>query len=267
MKGRLTLIPTPLDIKNIPHPQVLELLKTCDQVVVEEHKDARRRWLAWGLPRETIENFILHNEHTAKTQVPELIKLLQAGKHLCLFSDGGMPAFMDPGKSLVRACHKQGIKVTSAPFDNSVVLALALSGMDHEEFYFCGILPREREKRLAKLKELCRSRATTVFLDTPYRLERPLGELDSCLPEGKLLFMAMDLAGFAISAGSACSSGKVKASRVLKAMGYSDEVSSSAVRVSLGLSNTEEEITQFADTWIAAYKKFLARSGRTGETI
>ncbi|MGB1236149.1 MAG: cysteine desulfurase family protein [Planktomarina sp.] len=85
--------------------------------------------------------------------------------------------------------------------------------------------------------------------------------------KGETQVMQMDLAGFAISAGSACSSGKVKASRVLKAMGYSDDVASSAVRVSLGLSNTEEEITQFAETWIAAYKKFLVRSGRTGETI
>jgi len=44
--------------------------------------------------------------------------------------------------------------------------------------------------------------------------------------------MAMDLAGFAISAGSACSSGKVKASRVLLAMGFDEQQAASAVRVS-----------------------------------
>ena len=56
----------------------------------------------------------------------------------------------------------------------------------------------------------------------------------------------MDLAGFAVSAGSACSSGKVKASRVLRAMGYDEDVASSAIRVSLGLETTEDEVQQFA---------------------
>ena len=69
----------------------------------------------------------------------------------------------------------------------------------------------------------------------------------------------MDLAGFAVSAGSACSSGKVKASRVLRAMGYDDDVASSAIRVSLGLENTEEEVQQFAEVWLAAYERFLTR--------
>ena len=46
-------------------------------------------------------------------------------------SDGGLPAFCDPGKELVAACHRNNVKVTSSPFQNSIVLALALSGFDH----------------------------------------------------------------------------------------------------------------------------------------
>ena len=69
----------------------------------------------------------------------------------------------------------------------------------------------------------------------------------------------MDLAGFAISAGSACSSGKVKSSRALEAMGYGTNIANSAVRVSLGLLTTETEIQQFATTWLSAYDSFLAR--------
>ena len=71
--------------------------------------------------------------------------------------------------------------------------------------------------------------------------------------------MQMDLAGFAVSAGSACSSGKVKASKVLCAMGYNEDVASSAIRVSLGLQTTEDEIQQFATVWLAAYERFLVR--------
>ena len=71
--------------------------------------------------------------------------------------------------------------------------------------------------------------------------------------------MQMDLAGFAVSAGSACSSGKVKASRVLKAMGYDESTAGSAIRVSIGPSTTAAELESFADAWLAEYKRFKAR--------
>ena len=72
--------------------------------------------------------------------------------------------------------------------------------------------------------------------------------------------MAMDLAGFAISAGSACSSGKVKASRVLGAMGYNEADAASAIRVSLGPQNTEEDVTRFVDVWSDKLNKHRARA-------
>lgn len=77
--------------------------------------------------------------------------------------------------------------------------------------------------------------------------------------KGETQVMQMDLAGFAISAGSACSSGKVKASRVLKAMGL-DEVASDAVRVSLGLETTEDDVLRFAEVWAQKLKKHEARA-------
>ena len=67
--------------------------------------------------------------------------------------------------------------------------------------------------------------------------------------------MALDLAGFAISSGSACSSGKVKASHVLAAMGVSPDLSGCAIRISLGWRTTSEEIEQFAEAWGEAYRR------------
>ena len=78
--------------------------------------------------------------------------------------------------------------------------------------------------------------------------------------KGETQVMAMDLAGIAISAGSACSSGKVRASRVLTAMGHDEETARSAIRVSLGLETTEEEVTRFAQAWASAYGKMRARA-------
>lgn len=78
--------------------------------------------------------------------------------------------------------------------------------------------------------------------------------------KGETQVMQMDLAGFAISAGSACSSGKVRASRVLRAMGHDDAVAGSAIRVSLGPDVTEEDIERFAAAWLKHYEKFRARA-------
>ncbi len=78
--------------------------------------------------------------------------------------------------------------------------------------------------------------------------------------KGETQVMQMDLAGYAISAGSACSSGKVKQSRVLTAMGFDDITASSAIRVSFGPTTTLGEVMGFADAWIAQYKKFKARA-------
>jgi cysteine desulfurase len=78
--------------------------------------------------------------------------------------------------------------------------------------------------------------------------------------KGETQVMQMDLSGFAISAGSACSSGKVKASKVLRAMGFDDDQAGCAIRVSLGLETTEDEVLRFADTWLAKRDKHAQRA-------
>lgn len=61
--------------------------------------------------------------------------------------------------------------------------------------------------------------------------------------------MSLDLAGVAVSAGSACSSGKVKASHVLQAMGAPPDLAGSAIRVSLGWASRAEDVDRFLDAW------------------
>jgi cysteine desulfurase len=77
---------------------------------------------------------------------------------------------------------------------------------------------------------------------------------------GETQVMQMDLAGYAISAGSACSSGKVRASNVIRAMGHDEDVASSAIRISLGPTTTEDEVCGFATAWLRQYEKFHARA-------
>lgn len=75
----------------------------------------------------------------------------------------------------------------------------------------------------------------------------------SCLSlpgaQASTIVMAMDLAGFAISAGAACSSGKVRPSHVLAAMGVPDDIRAGAVRISMGPATPATDITRFAAAW------------------
>lgn len=61
--------------------------------------------------------------------------------------------------------------------------------------------------------------------------------------------MVMDLAGFAVSAGSACSSGKVRGSQVLTALGFDETQANSGLRVSIGPETEKEDVLRFVEAW------------------
>jgi len=71
--------------------------------------------------------------------------------------------------------------------------------------------------------------------------------------------MAMDLAGVCVSAGSACSSGKVKRSLVLMAMGADDALAESAIRTSFGWSTLPSDFDGVADAWLKAARRIIAK--------
>nr|WP_235971317.1 aminotransferase class V-fold PLP-dependent enzyme [Palleronia pontilimi] len=78
--------------------------------------------------------------------------------------------------------------------------------------------------------------------------------------KGETQVMQMDLAGFAVSAGSACSSGKLRGSGTLAAMGFDETAAGSALRVSIGPDTSDEDLARLADTWLAARQKYRARA-------
>jgi len=76
--------------------------------------------------------------------------------------------------------------------------------------------------------------------------------------DGALQVMSMDLAGFMVSAGPACSSGKVKPSTTLLAMGRED-LAGSSIRVSSGWASLADDWDSFARTWVEAFERHQAR--------
>ena len=78
--------------------------------------------------------------------------------------------------------------------------------------------------------------------------------------KGETQVMHFDLASICVSSGSACSSGKVKVSHVLNAMGYEDDIAASSVRVSLGYKTTEEDVERFITSWKALHDRTLGKA-------
>ena len=199
--GTLTLIPTPLaevgELEPVAFKTLFEAATNDAEnsvFVVEDLKPGRRRWLGFKLPRETIESFVLYNEHTVAVAVKDLLSKLQQGKNVFLMSDGGLPAFYDPGVELVDLCHQNKIRVTSTPFFNSISLSIALSGLSHRKFWFEGFLPIDSLERQNAIKNIMNIKTTSILMDTPYRLKRVLEEFQQAWGSSKKkLFVAMDL--------------------------------------------------------------------------
>lgn len=77
---------------------------------------------------------------------------------------------------------------------------------------------------------------------------------------GEALLMGLDMAGFAVSGGSACNSGSILPSHVLMAMGLPKDAAASAIRVSLGPSNSREDLLAFVDALEAQVARIRTRT-------
>ncbi|QJW85875.1 SAM-dependent methyltransferase [Ramlibacter terrae] len=102
-----------------------------------------------------------------------LLKAALAGNDMGLVSEAGMPAIADPGSSVVRAAHELGIEVAPLVGPVSLLLALAASGLNGQNFAFVGYLPQEPTARTQRIRELealaLRTGQAQLFIETPYR--------------------------------------------------------------------------------------------------
>jgi cysteine desulfurase len=118
----------------------------------------------------------------------------------------------------------------------------------------------DRTATVAKLRDELEARARAIAPDAVV-LSGKVARLPntSCLAvpgtKAETLVIGLDLDGIAVSAGSACSSGKVEPSHVLSAMGVGSELARSAIRVSLGFGTTRRDIERFIEAWAALIKR------------
>jgi 16S rRNA (cytidine1402-2'-O)-methyltransferase len=121
------------------------------------------------LPREVHKK----GDHLGGFDARHLLQAAVNGADIGLVSEAGMPAVADPGSSVVRAAHELDIQVVPLVGPVSLLLALAASGLNGQNFAFVGYVPSapdERAKRVRELESLAlKTGQTQLFIETPYR--------------------------------------------------------------------------------------------------
>ena len=194
MAGRLYLVPTPLDFGcdvAVPLSETLPagtiaVAARLTHWVCENAKSARGflkrvsevQPLAAPLQQQQIQELPreVHKkgDHGAGGfDARPLLQAALAGHDIGLLSEAGMPAVADPGSSVVRAAHELGLEVVPLVGPVSLLLALAASGLNGQNFAFVGYLPQDAAQRTQRLRELealaLKTGQTQMFIETPYR--------------------------------------------------------------------------------------------------
>ena len=196
-KGRLYLVPAPLDFgcdTEVPLHDALpaSTLQTAARLThwVCENAKSTRAYLKridalfplgaalqqqqiTELPREVHKKGDHGDKGSAMFDARPLLAAALAGHDIGLVSEAGMPAVADPGSSVVRAAHDLGIPVVPLVGPVSLLLALAASGLNGQNFAFVGYLPQDAQARTQRIRELeshaLKTGQTQLFIETPYR--------------------------------------------------------------------------------------------------
>jgi 16S rRNA (cytidine1402-2'-O)-methyltransferase len=199
MDSTVYLIPSVLDesaVETIPS-YVLEAIKQCQVFFVEDERTTRRFFKKLWKEMVIDDYTWVTMEKPSENSIPAFKNFLQQGKNIGIVSDAGCPGIADPGQWLVKAAHEAGALVKPLVGPNSILLALMASGLNGQQFQFCGYLPIETSERTKKLRELeeesGRKNCTQVFIETPYRNNAMLEAIVKVCKPGTRLCIAAEI--------------------------------------------------------------------------
>ena len=191
--GKLFLVPAPLDfgcaqealLTNAMPNGTLEAAAQITHWICENAKTTRAYLkridaiypLSFPIQSQTIVELPrqVHKkgDHLGAYDAKPLLNTALQGQNIGLVSEAGMPAVADPGSSVVRAAHDLGLTVVPLVGPVSLLMALASSGLNGQNFAFVGYLPQEPQERIRRIKELeqlaLKTGQTQLFIETPYR--------------------------------------------------------------------------------------------------
>lgn len=202
-KGKLYLIPTLIadgTVDRLFSESWRESIKHIRFFCVENVRTARRFLSSLKIYPSIDElTFFELDKKTPTEKIAELLRPLSEGNDIGLISESGIPAVADPGSLAVVYAHDHGFAVTVLPGPSSIMLALAASGLNGQQFGFHGYLPIDEKDCILTIKALekeSRSKnQTQIFIETPFRNNRLLNILLKNLSANARLCVAVDLTG------------------------------------------------------------------------
>jgi 16S rRNA (cytidine1402-2'-O)-methyltransferase len=152
---------------------VREALEKCE-VIFAENERTTRRFMKSISPKINIDSFEWHTIDKNETnQIKTFTALIASGKKMAIVSEAGCPGVADPGQLLIAAAQEMHATIKPLVGPSSILLALMGSGMNGQQFEFCGYLPIDTSQRIKKIKELeqdsLKKNSTKIFIETPYR--------------------------------------------------------------------------------------------------
>jgi 16S rRNA (cytidine1402-2'-O)-methyltransferase len=183
MAGTLYLVATPIGNLEDITLRALRTLKECDVVAAEDTRRTGQLLKHFDIAKPLLSYFQFNEAKRSE----ELIQRLKRGGKVALVTDAGSPGISDPGERVVKAAIAAGLRVESVPGPSALVAALTASGLAAEEFYFIGFLPHKSGQRRRKLEEMKPIAGTLVLYESPYRVEKLLGELNEVFPDRQVV--------------------------------------------------------------------------------
>ena len=181
--GTLYLVATPIGNLEDITLRALRTLKECDVVAAEDTRRTGQLLKYFEISKPLLSYFQFNEARRSE----EIIERLKRGEKVALVTDAGSPGISDPGERVVKAAHVAGFRVESVPGPCALVAALTASGLATDEVHFIGFLPHKSGQRRRKLEELKGISGTLVLYESPYRVEKLLGELNEVFPERQVV--------------------------------------------------------------------------------
>ena len=181
--GTLYLVATPIGNLEDITLRALRTLKECDVVAAEDTRHTGNLLRHFGISKPLLSCFQFNEARRSE----QILQRLQQGEKVALVTDAGSPGISDPGERVVRAAVAAGFRVEAVPGASALVAALTASGLPTDEFHFVGFLPHKPGQRRTRLESLLTVPGTLVLYESPYRIERLLGELAEVFPERQVV--------------------------------------------------------------------------------
>jgi len=170
----LSIVSTPIgNLEDI----TLRALRTLKEVDLIAAEDTRHTGILLH-HFEISKPLLSFHSHSGQMKLDKIMEALHQGKNVALVSDAGTPGISDPGYLLIRRAIEEKIPITAIPGASALLPALVTSGLPIDKFVYLGFLPLKKGRKTL-LESLKQEERTVVFYESPHRLHKTLGDLQT----------------------------------------------------------------------------------------